>query len=82
MSSRDFCYWLQGWFELNATIDHRAGASAETLDVIRNHLSLVFIHEIDPQHAQTVPANIAQPIHDHGKPQIGGADAHGNVYRC
>lgn len=48
MQSRDFCFWLQGWFELNETIDHRDGASKETLQVIKNHLHMVFKHEIDP----------------------------------
>jgi hypothetical protein len=42
MNSTEFCYWLQGWFELNKTIDHRDGASKETLDVIEQHLQLVF----------------------------------------
>lgn len=44
MTSRDFCYWLQGFFELaepgNLTSDH--------IRVIKQHLSLVFTHEIDP----------------------------------
>jgi hypothetical protein len=48
MTSRDFAYWLQGWFELNETIDHREGATPETMEMIKKHLSLVFIHEIDP----------------------------------
>ena len=48
MTSRDFCYWLQGWFELNETIDHREGATPETIDMIKRHLALVFKHEIDP----------------------------------
>lgn len=48
MKSRDFCYWLQGWFELNKSTDHREGASKETLQVIENHLAMVFKHEIDP----------------------------------
>lgn len=42
MTADNFCYWLQGWFELNDTIDHREGARKETLDVIRKHLDLVF----------------------------------------
>lgn len=50
MTSRDFCYWLQGWFELNQTIDHREGASKETLEMIQKHLNLVFLHEIDPSY--------------------------------
>jgi len=42
MNSRDFCYWLQGWFEINKTIDHRDGASKETLEMIEKHLGYVF----------------------------------------
>lgn len=42
MNYETFCYWLQGWFELNKTIDHREGASKETLKVIEDHLALVF----------------------------------------
>ena len=48
MTSRDFCYFLQGWFELSQTIDRRAGATPETLEMIQKHLDMVFIHEIDP----------------------------------
>lgn len=48
MTSVNFCYWLQGWFELNASIDHREGATPETLEIIRKHLAMVFKHEIDP----------------------------------
>jgi hypothetical protein len=44
MTSRDFCYWLQGFFEI---------ADAVTMDrmqveMVRRHLNLVFKHEIDP----------------------------------
>lgn len=42
MTPENFCYWLQGWFELNQTIDHRDGATPETIDMIRDHLTLVF----------------------------------------
>lgn len=44
MKARDFCFWLQGYFELNGpkTIDEK-----ET-ELIRRHLALVFKHEIDP----------------------------------
>jgi hypothetical protein len=44
MTSRDFCYWLQGHFELNGT----CAISAEQAALIQRHLSLVFVHEIDP----------------------------------
>jgi len=47
MTSRDFCYWLQGFFELR----HASEGSALTTDqtkMIQQHLALVFKHEIDP----------------------------------
>jgi len=50
MTSRDFCYWLQGYFEIEA---ERAGEKAPALGAdqvlcIKKHLALVFKHEIDP----------------------------------
>jgi hypothetical protein len=44
MTSRDFCYWLQGVFELG---DARSFDEVRT-QMIRKHLQLVFKHEIDP----------------------------------
>lgn len=44
MTSRDFAYWLQGLFELS---DVKSLDEKQT-DLIRRHLSMVFIHEIDP----------------------------------
>lgn len=45
MQSRDFCYWLQGYFELSAPSMSMSGPQ---IDLIKAHLSLVFAHEIDP----------------------------------
>jgi hypothetical protein len=45
MQSRDFCYWLQGYFELS---DDATAVSADQADVISRHLELVFRHEIMP----------------------------------
>jgi hypothetical protein len=42
MTSEQFCYWLQGYFELKQTIDHRDGATPETMKVIEEHLQTVF----------------------------------------
>lgn len=64
MTSRDFCYWLQGWFELNGTIDHREGATKETLEMIQNHLSLVFKHEIDPSMGNAAHQKELNKIHE------------------
>ena len=44
MQSRDFCYWLQGLFELGNPESLTPGQ----IQVIRNHLDMVFYHEIDP----------------------------------
>ena len=45
MTSRDFCYWLQGFFEL---ANPEAELSIEQKHIIKNHLAMVFRHEIDP----------------------------------
>lgn len=45
MKSRDFVYWLQGFFEISGTVS----LTHEQVTAIKNHLNLVFKHEIDPQ---------------------------------
>jgi hypothetical protein len=44
MTSRDFCFWMQGYLEIGnpQSIGH------EELKQIKKHLALVFKHEIDP----------------------------------
>lgn len=61
MTSRDFCYWLQGFFELHDpnTIDEKQTR------LIKQHLNLVFIHEIDPSHSDDPKVQGAlQAVHD------------------
>jgi hypothetical protein len=41
MLSRDFCFWLQGFFELSET----DRITADQAMLIRRHLDLVFSHE-------------------------------------
>jgi len=48
MTSRDFCYWLQGFFEITSKDGVVAVMSREQADCIQRHLNLVFKHEIDP----------------------------------
>ena len=43
METRDFCYWLQGFFELN---DQEA-LTKEQVQKIRNRLDSCFYHEAD-----------------------------------
>lgn len=44
MKTRDFCYWLQGFFELSQD----GMISPNQARAIKDHLSMVFIHDIDP----------------------------------
>ncbi len=44
MTSRDFCYWLQGYFE----VSEPKTISEKEVQMIKKHLNLVFKHEIDP----------------------------------
>lgn len=72
MTSRDFCYWLQGYFELTEELDTALvkDFSRSQLATIKNHLNMVFIHEIDP----SFPAEqqLALDAAHKPKPQIGG----------
>lgn len=43
MKSVEFCYWLQGLFEV-AEPETR---NAKQTDLIKRHLNMVFVHEID-----------------------------------
>lgn len=44
MTSRDFCFWLQGYFEMTGA----KTMSDRQIELVQRHLSLVFAHEIDP----------------------------------
>jgi hypothetical protein len=51
MTSRDFCYWLQGFFELRQAAAAQGEAipiSGQQAQLVERHLALVFKHEIDP----------------------------------
>jgi hypothetical protein len=50
VTSRDFCFWLQGCFEMAKPGQEPAvqGFTADQALLIKKHLALVFLHEIDP----------------------------------
>lgn len=48
MNSRDFCYWLQGYFEVSSAEGDGICMTDRQVIMIQNHLNLVFKHEIDP----------------------------------
>lgn len=46
MTSRDFCYWLQGYFEISKGEE----LNKSQVQMVKRHLALVFKHEIDPSY--------------------------------
>jgi hypothetical protein len=50
MTSRDFCFWLQGFFEVagERTKPEAPEIGRGQAQLIQQHLALVFKHEIDP----------------------------------
>lgn len=72
MTSRDFCYWLQGYFELADAQDQQTKnytLSAGQIGMIKNHLAMVFKHEIDPSHGDAAHQAELSKAHQ------GGGDA-------
>lgn len=49
MKSRDFCYWLQGYFEIHGQTWDKPTLDTKQVETIRRHLTMVFKHEIDPE---------------------------------
>jgi hypothetical protein len=43
MKSVEFCYWLQGLFE----VAEPQTLNEKQVDLIKRHLNMVFVHEID-----------------------------------
>ncbi len=69
MKSTEFAYWLQGFFELS---EPNKALTPEQVKVIKNHLKLVFLHEIDPSYSDNkLVQTIFQNIHD-GKDPLNG----------
>jgi hypothetical protein len=69
MTSRDFAYWLQGFFEITGTNKIDEGQA----EMIKNHLTLVFKHEIDPslnEGKSKVEVKELQDVHDGKKKKL------------
>lgn len=60
MTGRDFCFWLQGFFELART----QSLSETQVSMIERHLALVFQHEIDPSMGDAKHQTGLDAIHD------------------
>jgi hypothetical protein len=59
MTSRDFCFWLQGFFEL---MDPKSMDEKQT-DLVKRHLALVFKHEIDPSYGDQAHQDELNALH-------------------
>jgi uncharacterized protein YfkK (UPF0435 family) len=68
MTSREFAYWLQGFFEISGSED----LSKSQVEMIKKHLNMVFVHEIDPSYPD---ADKLQQIHDGVKKLEGRVEA-------
>ncbi len=68
MTSRDFCYWLQGFFEINGSDSaNTKPLNFDQIAMIQRHLALVFKHEIDPSFPAEQQAELNE-IHKPSKP--------------
>lgn len=63
MTSRDFCYWLQGYLELANEADEPKPLTPKQMQAIANHLGLVFKHEIDPSMGPPAHQAVLNKIH-------------------
>lgn len=68
MSSREFAYWLQGFFEIRAAATAAKALDNEQVAVIERHLALVFTHEIDPSYGGPKEQAKLNTIHQGNKP--------------
>jgi hypothetical protein len=59
MTSRDFCYWLQGYIEIGDVFPDQKQWLR-----IKNHLALVFKHEIDPSMGSAAHQQKLNEIHN------------------
>lgn len=65
MKSVEFCYWLQGLFELG----NPTSLDAAQTNLVKNHLAMVFKHEIDPSYGNAQAQAALTAIHTAANPQ-------------
>lgn len=90
MTSRDFVYWLHGYFEIAEKVPmppepHGIGyLSVDQVRCIRAHLAMVFVHEIDPSFGGPEKQAKLDEVHkvNPSPSGIGGTGPGGVLYRC
>lgn len=75
MKAPEFCYWLQGMFELSGPTLQEL--NAEQLNIIKQHLAMVFIHDIDPSYPKDQQAALDAAHSGNSTTQNGTT-----VFRC
>jgi hypothetical protein len=71
MTSRDFCFWLQGYLEIGSVDPSKAPQLDHLqMNVVRQHLAMVFKHEIDPSMGDKKHQDDLNKIH------VGGGKSH------
>jgi len=55
MTSRDFCFWFQGYLEVSGA----TSLNEAQMECVRKHLALAFVHDIDasmggPKHQEAL----------------------------
>jgi len=87
MKATEFCFWLQGYFEIQDTTINGCNMGQKSLNpiqvaTIQRHLELVFHHDIDPKQGTPEHQAELQAIHDGQRPPIGGTGPNGERLRC
>lgn len=89
MTSRDFCFWLQGYLEVQSAGGAKPDLTVDQVECVQRHLALAFKHEIDPSMGppahQTELDKVHAPVHTPPGvtgPKIGGAPPSGHLLRC
>lgn len=62
MTSRDFAFWLQGFFEITES----SVLTEKQVNMVKAHLNLVFKHEIDPSMGNKEHQEELNKIHYNG----------------
>lgn len=68
MKATDFCFWLQGFFELQDHPDPQLNAAQTAM--VKAHLAMVFKHEIDPSYGTPEHQAVLNTTHQSGKTNL------------
>lgn len=78
MRSIDFIYWLKGFLELSGA----NSLNEKQTELVKRHLNLVFVHEIDPSAGPLEHQETLNEIHNGSKPPKLNKPDKPTVYRC